>query len=69
MGRKLLYTSHRITVKPKLASGGAFLQEKAIKILQISPVAFKHFALYGDYKPALFINVKFAESIGEMTDP
>ena len=32
-------------------------------------MAFKHFALYGDYKPGLFINTEFAWSTGEMTDP
>ena len=47
---------------------GVLIRESC-KIQQVLPVAFKHSALYDDFKPALFINVEFASSIGEMTDP
>lgn len=56
-------------LRSKLASGKGFLQEEAAGIQRISPAAFKHSALYGDDKPALFINTEFVWSAGEMTDP
>lgn len=34
---------------------GKILSDKDIKIQQVLSLAFKHFALYGDYKPALFM--------------